>query len=311
MKAKALYAIVLSLICIFTTNISYAATDYSINRKVEIVLDSKRDNALSSLKSRVSTINLTLNGKKVKTTDIYFRNNELMLPIRNVAQAFDLSLSWDQNTRTASLDDKAIVSKATANDYYYSYGSFADIRLDITPEIKNGKMYVPLDFLSEVLKANVETDANKITANLTVAPANSAIKLNEIAKNQIASLQDGGMNNIKINIIYIGDKTGYVVYEGNIVKGSSSYKVLTSKTFDIKNGNVIPISRAVSIKNMDAFKAVIETYSKSVKLDDTTNYYIRPIDNKLFFTILMQDSNGNYYEIQIPYDKVSELVNLR
>ena len=56
MKAKALYAIVLSLICIFTTNISYAATDYSINRKVEIVLDSKRDNALSSLKSRVSTI---------------------------------------------------------------------------------------------------------------------------------------------------------------------------------------------------------------------------------------------------------------
>ena len=201
MKAKALYAIVLSLICIFTTNISYAATDYSINRKVEIVLDSKRDNALSSLKSRVSTINLTLNGKKVKTTDIYFRNNELMLPIRNVAQAFDLSLSWDQNTRTASLDDKAIVSKATANDYYYSYGSFADIRLDITPEIKNCKMYVPLDFLSEVLKANVETDANKITANLTVAPANSAIKLNEIAKNQIASLQDGGMNNIKINII--------------------------------------------------------------------------------------------------------------
>lgn len=95
MKLRAFYAVILSAICILTTNISYAATDYSISRKVEIVLDSKRDNALSYLKSRISTINLTLNGKRVRNSDIYFRNNELMLPIRNVAEAFNLDLSWD------------------------------------------------------------------------------------------------------------------------------------------------------------------------------------------------------------------------
>lgn len=311
MKAKAFYVIALCAVFVLTTNISYAANDYSINRKVEVVLDSKRDNTLSSLKSRVSTINLTLNGKKVKNNDIYFRNSELMLPIRNVAQAFDLSLGWDPKTRTASLDDKAIVAKATADDYYYSYGEMADIRLDITPEIRSGKMYVPLDFLSEVLKANVDIESTKIAVKLTVAPANAAIKLHEIAKSQISSLQDGGMNNIKINIVYIGDKTGYVVYEGSMIKDSSSYKILTSKAFDIKNGNVIPLTRAVSSKNMDAFKLVVEPYSNSVKLDDSTNFYIRPIDNKLFFTILSQDSKGNYYEIQIPYEKVSELVNIR
>ena len=311
MKIRAFYAVILSAICILTTNISYAATDYSISRKVEIVLDSKRDNALSYLKSRISTINLTLNGKRVRNSDIYFRNNELMLPIRNVAEAFNLDLSWDSKTRTASLDDKAIVAKATTNDYYYSYGAMADIRLDITPEVRNGRMYVPLDFLSEVLKANVGMDGSKITVTLNVAPANVAIKMHEIAKSQISSLQDGGINNIKINIMYIGDKTGYVVYEGTMVKNSASYKVLTSKAFDIKNGNVIPITRAVSSKNMDAFKTTVEAYSSSVKLDETTNYYIRPIDNKLFFVILMQDSKGNYYEVQIPYEKVSELLSLR
>ena len=61
MKAKAFYVIALCAVFVLTTNISYAANDYSINRKVEVVLDSKRDNTLSSLKSRVSTINLTLN----------------------------------------------------------------------------------------------------------------------------------------------------------------------------------------------------------------------------------------------------------
>ena len=135
--------------------------------------------------------------------------------------------------------------------------------------------------------------------------------MHEIAKSQISSLQDGGINNIKINIMYVGDKTGYVVYEGTMVKNSASYKVLTSKAFDIKNGNVIPITRAVSSKNMDAFKTTVEAYSSSVKLDETTNYYIRPIDNKLFFVILMQDSKGNYYEVQIPYEKVSDLLSLR
>ncbi len=310
MKFKNICAIFLLAIYILTTNISYAATDYSINRKVELLLDSKRDNAFSYLKTRISTINLTLNGKKVSNSDIYFRNNELMLPIRNVAEAFKLDLGWEQKTRTASLDDKAIIATATANDYYYRYGAMADIRLNITPEIKKGKMYVPLDFLSEVLKADVNVDKAKITVSLNVSNANTTIKMHEIAKSQISALQDGGINNIKINIIYIGDKTAYIIYEGTMIKNSKSYKVLTSKAFDIKNGNVIPITRAVSSKNMPAFKEIIASYSKSVKLDESTNYYFRPIENKLFFVLLMQDSKGNYYEVQIPYEKLSELISL-
>lgn len=297
-------------------SMSYADTDYTINRKIEIVLDSARDRQLSVLKSSVNSLNVQINGKSVsKNPDIYFRSNELMIPIKAIAQALDYDLRWIDSTKTAVLDDKAIAALATANDYYYSYGQMADIRLDTTPEIRNSRMYVPLDFLSEVLKARVEIENRTINISVDQKYANSVLKLSQIAKNYTKTLTDAGLFDIKPSIVHITDKTGFAIYRANMKKEDNTFMVLTSAAFDVKNGNTVPLTRAVITKDMDAFREKVTAYAKRftdipVKFDDTTSYYLKEKNGSIYFILLLQNSKGHYFELSMPYSDVSSMMQI-
>lgn len=295
---------------------SFADTDYTINRKIEIVLDSSRDRQLSVLKSSVNSLDVKINGKSIsKNPDIYFRSNELMIPIKAIAQALDYDLRWIDSTKTAVLDDKAIAALATANDYYYRYGQMADIRLETTPEIRNSRMYVPLDFLSEVLKAKVDIENRTIGITVDQKYANSVLKLSQIAKNYTKTLTEAGLFDIKPSIVHITDKTGFAVYRANMKKDDSTFMVLTSMAFDVKNGNTVPLTRAIPAKDMDAFREKVTAYAKrytdiAVKLDDSTNYYLKEKNGNVYFILLLQNSKGHYFELSIPYSEVSGMMQI-
>lgn len=88
---------------------------------------------------------------KVNGTDIYksmdvapyIRNGRTMLPIRYIAEALAMNVTWDKKTRTVIIEDKLFrieipvdTNKIVVNGKVYTS--------DVKPEIKNGRTMMPI-----------------------------------------------------------------------------------------------------------------------------------------------------------------------
>lgn len=89
---------------------------------------------------------------KVVTGDAapYVANSRTYVPIRALAEAFSADVNWDNDARTVTIvrGDKTIVMNAD-NATYTVNGEEAT--MDVTPEIKDGRTYVPVRFVAEAL----------------------------------------------------------------------------------------------------------------------------------------------------------------
>lgn len=105
-------------------------------------------------KSVVMTIgdsNLVVNNKVV-TGDAapYVANSRTYVPIRALAEAFSADVNWDNDARTVTIvrGDKTIVMNADKATYTVNG---EEATMDVTPEIKDGRTYVPVRFVAEAL----------------------------------------------------------------------------------------------------------------------------------------------------------------
>jgi hypothetical protein len=73
----------------------------------------------------------------------------MMLPLRITAEALGFDVYWDPVQRTAALGR---IITVTADRDYYVYARTAPIELGVAPEIKDGRIYAPLSFFTEVAR---------------------------------------------------------------------------------------------------------------------------------------------------------------
>ncbi|SFL55748.1 Copper amine oxidase N-terminal domain-containing protein [Paenibacillus sp. 1_12] len=101
--------------------------------------------------------NLVINGKGFSPDEasLYVgANNTIMVPIRAAAEALGYNLTWMPTTQSLELiKGNQFLTLQIGQDKY----SFAKmlIQLEVTPELKNEKTYVPLSFFEEVMKLQV------------------------------------------------------------------------------------------------------------------------------------------------------------
>lgn len=82
-------------------------------------------------------------------------NNRVLVPFRKIFESLGAEVSWDENDKTvkSSLDNINITLKvgedeSTVND--------KNVLLDCSPQIINGRVFIPLRFICESIGANVE-----------------------------------------------------------------------------------------------------------------------------------------------------------
>lgn len=101
--------------------------------------------------------------------NVYVKDNTLMLPIRAIAEAMGMSVSWDGELKAVMLNDGMYSLKIGENSYVA--GKMTPVELECAPEITNDLTYVPFDYFTEIMQKSLNVDLDNNTMEITDAPA--------------------------------------------------------------------------------------------------------------------------------------------
>ncbi|MBQ3404302.1 MAG: leucine-rich repeat protein [Oscillospiraceae bacterium] len=111
------------------------------------------------------SINVTVNGKTVQWTDAApFINSDsrTMVPLRAVAEALGLNVSWNDSNKEASFSSNGKTITFPINSKTYRTESGATGTMDTAAVIVSSRTYAPIRYLAEYFGYNVGwNDANK------------------------------------------------------------------------------------------------------------------------------------------------------
>ena len=82
-------------------------------------------------------------------------NHLTMIPLRLVSESLGYEVTWTQETKTAEIAKGAQWTQVTIGENRYSFAKML-VNIEAAPELIDSKTYVPLSFIEEVLKSNIE-----------------------------------------------------------------------------------------------------------------------------------------------------------
>lgn len=118
-------------------------------------------------------VTIKLDGKIVKITDpVLVLDGRLYVPIAHIADMFDANISWDKDNEEATIHtafkDKIVLGNGVPV-VYFNDGRY---RMDVAPFVTDGRTYIPLRHVAELLHAKVDfSPEDKIVDLETVQPA--------------------------------------------------------------------------------------------------------------------------------------------
>lgn len=132
---------------------------------------------------------LVINGTGLnpQETKVYLKDNSVtMIPLRDIGEALGYQVTWNETEKSIELHKGAQFIMVKLNEDYYSFGKMAPVKLGTASEITGNKTYIPLKFVTDILKAEVnrdETGVIKITSqDSSVEKAESFSIIGEIKK---------------------------------------------------------------------------------------------------------------------------------
>lgn len=112
----------------------------------------KTDSSSKAVASYVFNINkdefeITINGTTMKSkmyTSPVIRNGRTMLPLRNIAEAIGVEVSWDSKTRTASFTKNGLTASIQIDGDEIIYSNGKKVKMDAKPIIKDNRILISL-----------------------------------------------------------------------------------------------------------------------------------------------------------------------
>ncbi|MGO4533076.1 stalk domain-containing protein [Paenibacillus sp. 2TAF8] len=86
------------------------------------------------------------------------KDGKLMVPLASVLRQLNFDVTWNGKSKTADISKGALWSSISLNKDSYFLGKKAPRKLGAVPEMKNGYVHVPLEFLSDILNLKVIQD---------------------------------------------------------------------------------------------------------------------------------------------------------
>jgi hypothetical protein len=114
----------------------------------------------------------------------YIKSGRTLVPLRFMESALGAEIKWDPATRSATLKTSGTEVHVTI-DKKMAHVNGKEVTLDIAAEIKGGRTFVPLRFVSENLGADVEYDADTRTIIITYVNTSDWKKFTETANNLV------------------------------------------------------------------------------------------------------------------------------
>jgi len=97
------------------------------------------------------------------------QNNSILVPFRAIAEAMNINVSWDNQTRTVNATDSTTKVRLQI-DNRTAYRNDTPITLDAAPIIAGERTLIPLRFFSEAFNCRVGWDNTKYQASVISPP---------------------------------------------------------------------------------------------------------------------------------------------
>lgn len=111
---------------------------------------------------------IKVNDKKVKLSDsVIVQKNRMYVPAAAIATMLGANVSWDNENEELTLDTELNDEVVFGNGVPVVYFNDTRYRMDAFPFMEDGRLYVPLRQLAEVLHADLSWDNDSNTAELT------------------------------------------------------------------------------------------------------------------------------------------------
>ncbi|HBX22554.1 MAG TPA: hypothetical protein DEF34_02785 [Desulfotomaculum sp.] len=113
-------------------------------------------------------IKVNVNGETVQFPDQkpLILNNHTFIPLRFVSEALNCQVSWDESNQTAIINNKKTLIKIFVNKSLLEVNGQA-VDLDEPAEFVNGRVMVPIRFISQTLGGEVFWDAKNNTVMIS------------------------------------------------------------------------------------------------------------------------------------------------
>ena len=110
-------------------------------------------------------VNVVVNGNAVETKGIIVESTTLV-PVRGVFEELGYEVSYDEQTKTATLTNSSYTVKMTSGDTVI-FVNDEEITPPVPQQIVDGRFMLPLRTVSEAIGAEVEWDGETKTATIT------------------------------------------------------------------------------------------------------------------------------------------------
>jgi len=236
-----------------------------------------------------SDVNLYVNGLASSVNAKEF-DGKMMLPLRGLCEALGMNVGWDNDTRTITIEKMPVYITCTPDADGYTFAKTAPMLLGAAPVLEDGTTYVPLNFATEILGAQlVEADGEiSITTVAEEAPAATANEavVTEIGENTI-TVYDTKLGEVVANIAedtVITDKDGNAVKADAIAEGA----LIEVKYADFMTMSLPPITNALEIKvtTEETYEVVDATVVATEAAEGYTAITIGDKENPTLQTVL-------------------------
>lgn len=105
------------------------------------------------------SVSVFVNGLAVKSDVLpIIQNGRTLIPSQAIAEAMDIDISWDNQTRTVNATD-GVTTVCLQIDNCTAYHNNNSVILDVAPQIVNGYSLIPLRFFAEAFNYQVNWDS--------------------------------------------------------------------------------------------------------------------------------------------------------
>ncbi|WP_150270005.1 copper amine oxidase N-terminal domain-containing protein [Paenibacillus tepidiphilus] len=198
-------AVLLTLSMALTTGAALAAP--------AITSISKPPQASTTAAAGVFTINV--NGSALNETGNQPSGvKEPLIPLRAVAEALGFELTWNNTTKTVDVSKDNIFTTVKSGEDRYAVNKMSTT-LGTAPVTQANKLYVPVSFISEVLRQTIAVEGNQVLISSPVVHAQSTGIITAIhSSGKYQSIQINGVG-ISGTVLNIGEDTAFLAADGS------------------------------------------------------------------------------------------------
>ncbi|RKN78225.1 stalk domain-containing protein [Paenibacillus ginsengarvi] len=185
---------------------AYAAADQTpVTTSAQVISQALSQNTAISVNDKALAT-----GGYVKTG-----GKEAMVPLRDIAEALGLTVTWNEENRSAEISGQALWTSVKLGEDQYSVNKMY-ITLGTAPELTDSKTFVPVSFVDKVLHATVKTEG------ASIAITSGEQKKTALTKGVITSVYENeGRQTVRINgigtdglVLHVGQDTVYEKADG-------------------------------------------------------------------------------------------------